>query len=311
MMPMREITARLEFNVALESVAAYFARAPLAHAIFRASEVLAMSAYALPRPAVDLGCGTGEFASHVLSEGVEIGLDVCGNQLLKAERTRKYGRVVQADARRIPLPGDAFGTVLSVSALEHFADPEAVLGEVHRVLRAGGTFIGTVVLADLHEHLFYPRLLRGAQLHFIARWFESIQDRCFNHRALLSKEAWEAIFARNGLRLRVSKRIVSPQLTRWWDMLVPLALPGRLFGRHLVWRPAWLARLLAQRIAPHACAAEEQGSVLFFLAEKPIAEDAAERLSQGTATSDRNTRDLDVGEERHAPVLVRSDLVAQ
>src|SRR5439155_25154168 len=106
-----------------------------------------------------LGCGTGECASFARASRVDVGHDIDGRQLAKAATTQKYGRLLQADARNIPLPDEEFGTVLSVSALEHFAEPDAVVSVVYRLLRPGGTFIGTVVLADLHEHLFYPRLL--------------------------------------------------------------------------------------------------------------------------------------------------------
>jgi hypothetical protein len=103
----------------------------------------------------------------------------------------------------------------------------------------------------------------------LARWDVVMQDRCFAHRTLLTKEAWEALFTRHGLRLCVSRRIVSPRLTRLWDLLLPLALPGWLLGLRRSWRPAWLARRLARWLERHAREESGQGSVLFFIAEKP------------------------------------------
>jgi SAM-dependent methyltransferase len=86
-------TEPLCFNLPFVVLSAYFAHAPLAHAIFRGTEVLALSAHALPRPVLDLGCGAGEFAAHAVSGVVDVGLDYCGDQLRKAEKIGKYGRV--------------------------------------------------------------------------------------------------------------------------------------------------------------------------------------------------------------------------
>jgi SAM-dependent methyltransferase len=301
----------LGFNASSTVLSTYFAHAPLAHAVFRGAEALALSVYPLQRPVLDLGCGAGEFASHAVSGVVDVGLDICGNQLVNAERTRKYARMVQADARCLPLSGETFGTVLSVSALEHFADPETVLAEVHRVLRPGGTFVGTVVLADLHEHLFYPRLLRWLGLRQLARWYEAAQDRWFNHRTLLTKEDWETLFARHGLRLQVCKRILSPGLTQWWDMLLAAALPGRLLRRYLVWRPRWVARRLARWLEPHLRAEQEQGSVLFFVAEKPATEVAAKAVNDWLATCDERMADFIASAASPAPSVVLAELLVQ
>ena len=270
---MRQDQADLCWRSPLEAVARYFTHAPLAHACFRGAEVLALAEGDLCRPVLDLGCGAGEFAAVAVAGAVDEGIDVDARRLAKARRTGMHCRLTQADARALPANDGSFGTVLSVSALEHFPDPDAVVAEVARVLRPGGSFVATVVLADLHRHLFYPRWLRRVGLTRVARWYEAAQDRAFDHRTLLLKETWEALLRAHGFRLAVSRRIVSPGLTRLWDILLPAALPGWLLrGRgHLVWRPRWLGRWLARRLEPLAREECDEGSVLFFVAAKPVA----------------------------------------
>lgn len=258
----------LHFRSVSRVLTEYFIHAPFSHALFRGAEVLGLGRMVLTQPVLDLGCGSGEFAAHTLVGTVDVGLDLCGQRLAAARSTGKYARLVRADARRVPLPDTSFATVLSVSALEHFPEPDLVLAEVCRVLRPGGTFLGTLVLADLREHLCYPRLLRTLEMCAPARWYIAAQERCFAHRTLLSHDAWESLFRRHGLQTLVCRKIVPPDLTCWWDLLLPLALPGWLLGRRGCWRPRWLARLLARRLGPRLARHDVQGSVLLFVARK-------------------------------------------
>ncbi|HEX8856967.1 MAG TPA: methyltransferase domain-containing protein [Thermoleophilaceae bacterium] len=59
---------------------------------------------------------------------------------------------VIASAERLPVEDQSFDALLFTQVLEHVADPRAVLGEAHRVLRAGGRLFVTVPLVwELHE----------------------------------------------------------------------------------------------------------------------------------------------------------------
>jgi SAM-dependent methyltransferase len=161
--------------------------------------------------------------------------------LAKAARTGRYGELWCADASRLPFADEQFQTVLAVSVMEHLPQPARVLAEVFRVLRPGGRFVATIVLADLHEYLFYPRLLRHLGAAGLARWYCRLQDRLFRHHSLLSRSQWQELFRAAGFQTFGARPIVTPQLTASWDRLLLSALPYRI-GLPCGWHPAWFRR---------------------------------------------------------------------
>lgn len=99
---------------------------------------------------IDLAGGTGRVA-RALSPAYDVTLvDLSRPMLTKA---RDYGlESVQGDATSLPMPPDAVDAVIVADAYHHFPDPDAVLDDVHRVLRPGGV----VVVRE-----FNPTTLRG------------------------------------------------------------------------------------------------------------------------------------------------------
>jgi len=90
---------------------------------------------------LDVGSGDGfwttRFAKHCA--GV-IGIEPDQRMLRYARslHTHPNLRYVRGVAEILPFPDDAFDKVVSVSCLEHFADPLRGLGEIARVLKVGG-----------------------------------------------------------------------------------------------------------------------------------------------------------------------------
>lgn len=192
--------------------------------------------------------------------------------MAKAKAALTYAKVYQADARALPFEEGEFQSVIAVSVLEHIPDPWKVVAEVYRVLRPGGRFLGTVLLADFHEHLFYPRLLRGLGMPGLARRYVAIQDRYFGHQTLLSKEGWERMFRQAGFEIAASRRIVSPAVTRCWDFFLATAWASQVASRWGVfplWCPGWLRVLLRKAFFGLVQAEEVDGSDLLFLLQKP------------------------------------------
>ena len=90
---------------------------------------------------LDLGCGDGRLTLDAAARGARmVGVDLSPD-LVAAARARGLDAQV-ADAAALPYPDASFDGVLSNAALHWMTAPEPVLGEVARVLKPGGRFVG-------------------------------------------------------------------------------------------------------------------------------------------------------------------------
>jgi len=63
---------------------------------------------------------------------------------------------LRVDAHALPFVDGSFDVVLSYAVLEHLHNPFVALAEVHRVLRPGGHFLGTVSQGEpFHDSFFH------------------------------------------------------------------------------------------------------------------------------------------------------------
>jgi SAM-dependent methyltransferase len=92
---------------------------------------------------LDLGCRTGAVTQHFLPGNRVVGADVDDSALARA--AERGIEPVWADGEEpLPFEDGTFDVVVAGEFLEHVRDPEAVVAEVRRVLRRGGTFVGSV-----------------------------------------------------------------------------------------------------------------------------------------------------------------------
>jgi ubiquinone/menaquinone biosynthesis C-methylase UbiE len=88
---------------------------------------------------LEVGCGTGAYAAQVRSLGHRpLGVDLSASMLGYA---RDRLPVARADATRLPVRDGGVDAVVAVMVHTDMPDYPAVLGEVARVLRPGGTFV--------------------------------------------------------------------------------------------------------------------------------------------------------------------------
>jgi SAM-dependent methyltransferase len=106
---------------------------------------------------LDVGCGpTG--AVYFVEAARRVGLDPLAD--LYQEWNGHWGdriELITADAESMPLDDDSFETVFCVNCLDHTRDPAAVVNEIARVLKPGGTLVLHVdldsPLRKLHKRL--------------------------------------------------------------------------------------------------------------------------------------------------------------
>jgi SAM-dependent methyltransferase len=150
---------------------------------------------------LDLGCRYGALTRSYLDGNDVFGVDVDRHALAVARR--RGITTLWADVEQ-PLPfGDcAFDVVVAGELLEHVRDPSALLAEIARALRPGGTLVGSVPNAfrlknrlrflfgidpednPTHLHRFSPlaltRLLAGydgPELRFVSSRFRPLHPR--------------------------------------------------------------------------------------------------------------------------------------
>lgn len=97
------------------------------------------------RRVVDVGCGTGRLLAQLTAAGaVVVGVD-SDPAMLAVAATRSRGRLVCADAQRLPLADASVQAAVTVATLEFTADPARVLAEMARVVGPGGRLVAAVL----------------------------------------------------------------------------------------------------------------------------------------------------------------------
>ncbi len=98
---------------------------------------------------LDVACGTGDFSRTFLSAGVAgvVGCDFAHDMLALADAPRRGNRSgarvawCEADAQRLPFRSSRFSIVSCAFGVRNFADLDAGLGEMYRVIAPGGRVV--------------------------------------------------------------------------------------------------------------------------------------------------------------------------
>lgn len=89
---------------------------------------------------LDLGCGDGQLTQRIAATGAHVlGVDASAN-MVEAARERGI-EAEKANAELLPFHDGTFDAVFSNAALHWVRNQDAMLEQVHRVLRRGGRFV--------------------------------------------------------------------------------------------------------------------------------------------------------------------------
>lgn len=250
----------------------YLEISPLGLSLWRTVEAKHLSKVLLKRPILDLGCGFGEFARAFFDKPVDMGLDINAFDLYGAAKTGRYKNLILADARDIPLPDKMFSTVLSVSVLEHILDPDQVLKEAFRVLKPNGKIVFTLETSKVVQGGAYREVLNKMGLSYLSDLYEKKFNESFGRRTLISKEMWLSKIRKAGFIVEKSQDIISPTITKLFDIFLLTAWPSQLFkpilGRRVVFRPKIASDFLVKIFLPYIQNSDNDGTNLFVIARK-------------------------------------------
>lgn len=121
---------------------------------------------------VDLGSGMGPATVVAARSGASVvAVDptpfmrrILGLRRL-AQRARPHISVVDGAAEAIPVASGSVDALWSVNTMHHWTDLDRALGEIHRVLRAGGRLVLVDEDMDDPAHPFHERLKRRRAGH--------------------------------------------------------------------------------------------------------------------------------------------------
>jgi len=190
--------------------------------------------------ALDLGCGSGLHRPICEHAGFRwVGLDYSN-----------AAAPIRGDGHALPFRDESFELVFSIAVLEHIRFPYVMAGEVRRVLKPGGLYIGTVAfLEPFHGDSYYHHTHLGT--------FNTLSTTGFSVLKVAPSASW------SGLRAQVSMGGLFPRLPE-------------VLGRSIVWPIEllhslwWKAGRLVSSNADEVTRLVTNTGAFEFIARKPF-----------------------------------------
>ena len=114
---------------------------------------------------LDVASGPGYVMAAAVGRGANaVGIDFSAEMVAEARRQHPAVEFQEGDAEELPFPDGSFDAVVINFGMLHFARPEHVLIEAHRVLRSRGK-IGFTVWDKPEKTIGFGIVLRAIQTH--------------------------------------------------------------------------------------------------------------------------------------------------
>lgn len=251
------------------------------------------AAIAADAEVLDAACGVGYGAEILGGAGARrvVGVDYDAEAILNArERCGEPAEFTVGDLRQLPFEDDAFDLITCFEAIEHVVDGDAVLDELHRVLRPAGVLLisspnrRTFTPGNPHHvHEYTPDELEAA----LAARFANVRlhrQNAYLASLLAGEGAFTAQAATEPLAAEVRKLVATPTelytVAVAGDAQLP-ALPdvltlGGVFEirRLLEYAWGWEERAISAEADAAASRGEQQVSALARVRSEELAEGA-------------------------------------
>lgn len=171
---------------------------PLSH--WRSWEYAAYQPYSLNGRILDLGCGDGRYFQLIWPHATDVvGVDMDADVAESARQSGVYRTVHVAPAHQLPEPNASFDHVFANCSLEHMDFLDAVLTEIYRCLKPGGTLLCSVVTDRFVQWALLPNLVAQSGFDEAAKTLRH-NFLAYHHLANpLPVDAWRQRFNRAGL----------------------------------------------------------------------------------------------------------------
>ena len=259
----------------------YIAIAPLPLATERSWECEVQSAQEFMHPILDIGCGDGIFARNLVDETgekIDVGIDPNAREIDRAEQFDFYDELIVCYGDNIPKEDGSFNTIFSNSVMEHIPKIEPVLQEAHRLLSESGKMYLTLPTDKFDRYSLMSRLLESVGLKGAAAKWRQFYNSFWAHYHYYPRGEWEAMFARNGLKIVDSFEYASKGQCLFNDMMNPLCffafIVKKVTNRWFIF--PLLRRVVSQllhvplfsRVAKLKKQPKGQGGLIFFALQK-------------------------------------------
>ena len=161
-------------------------------------------------PLLDVGGGNGAVSKALEERGIDTVLLEPGREGARNARRRGVRNVICATLQDAGIEAGAFGAAGAFDVIEHVADDAALLREIHRVLRPGGTLCVTVPAYG---------------------WLWSSEDELAGHHRRYSRGRLEALLAGGAFKVEYATHFFAPFTL---PVLLMRSVPHRLRARRSV-----------------------------------------------------------------------------